>query len=947
MNMKASTVVGQVVGLLTVCGLAATTALAQPSVINISGATLLENYVRSPASTNDFIDVDSNGISGLAGTGIQQLATTTTGGTFSPALKFIIQYRVTGSVNGLKELIQFGSPFSATGNDSNPIGIIGQRPSAGVLGDATTAYQNRVTYIASGANVGVYNLGNPGGAPYTANLSTSASLALWAPAGTSSGGAIRIDVAPLDIPTTWAVQTAGTPAFNDRPLQPGYGTNPRRSVNRQGTLTGFANLPNDLALLGSRTIYTGNPASADANTIFDNPLSYAVIVPVVNQGTGITQLTISEMRHMFVTGRTITGENLTIVTRSAGSGTRNAFSNNLGLDPSWTVGDNVGGESTLTLNNNAGVAFTPTNKNASGGVEVAMRNARLAVAYIGGERGVSSGSSQNWLLNTSGAQNPVEIPGVRNDIYPGSTNFVRPTISNIIGSNVVANGGNNWVIGGPAILATIGDPLAEPFAVGGQGLSTPRMTNSAAAAYLNNTSRSIANFISVPTDVGNLGMPGEFAATTFTLTSALNLVPSSLDATILISNSALSAGVQAYTLANSIYNNARFATADFSHAGRVPTRTTGVVYTDGVVNGANYITQGGTALAFGSNLPLRNKIAGDFSGNGVRNILDTAEMLKAYRSRNGGTTWTAPAGTGSIAGAASADACIEILGDFDVDGSFTAADVRYFADGLAIATTGPRAGKLDRKAGFIALDTEWNTLTASNNFFGTTLVTGAAYLAGASRGDVSGAAGANARGWAPVGNDGVINAFDIDFVFAQFARNAAATSGQVSWANLSQAATFDLSADMTGDLIVDIADINEMLTILGTSMGDVNLDGLVNAADLAIISGNLNTAGGWARGDLNGDGQITSADFDILNAILNPPVVCLADVAGGGPSGDQPDGIVDGADFIAFINSFSVGDAIVSSTADVAGGGVNADQPDGIVDGTDFIAFINAFGAGC
>ncbi len=900
---------------------------------------MLENYVRSPASTNDFIDVDANGISGSLGSGIQQLATTTSGGTFSPALKWIIQYRVTGSVNGLKELIQFGSPFSATGNDGNAAGIIGQRPSAGVLGDATTAYQNRVTYIASGADTGVYNLGNPGGAPYTADLTTSASLALWASAGTSSGGATRIDVAPLDIPTTWAVQTAGTPQFNDRPQLPGYGTNPRRSVNRQGTLTGFANLPNDLALLGSRSIYNGNPASATTNTIFDTPLSYAVIVPVVNQGTGITQLTMTEMRHMFVTGRTITGENLTIVTRSAGSGTRNAWSNNLGLDPSWTVGDNVGGESTLTVNNNVGIAFTSTNKNATGGVEATMRNARLAVAYLGGERGVGTGSGQNWLLNTSGNQNPVEIPSVRNDIYTGSTTFVRPTVASIIGTNVLANGGNNWVLGGPAVLATIGDPNAEPAVLGGQGLTTPRMTNIAAAAYLNNTIRSIANFISVPSDVGNLGMPGEFAATQFTLTSALNLIPSALEATTLVANPNLSAGVQSYTLGNSVYANGRYGTTDFSHAGRVPTRTTGVVYTDGVANGASYITQSGASLAFGANLPLRNKIAGDFDGNGLRNINDTAQMMRAYSSRNGGTTWTAPAGTGSIAGAASGDACIEILGDFDVDGSFTAADVRYFADGLAIATTGPNAGKLDRKAGFIAVDTQWNTLTGTNNFFGTTLATGAAYTLGASRGDVAGPSGANARGWAPVGNDGVINAFDIDFVFAQFARNATAISGQVSWTNLAQAATFDLSADMNGDLIVDITDITELLTILGTSMGDVNLDGQVNAADLAIISMNLNTAGGWARGDLNGDGLITQADFDILNAILNPPVVCLADLAGG-PTGG-PDGIVDGNDFVAFINAFGASDPL----ADVAGGPTGG--PDGIVDGNDFVAFINAFGAGC
>ena len=33
--------------------------------------------------------------------------------------------------------------------------------------------------------------------------------------------------------------------------------------------------------------------------------------------------------------------------------------------------------------------------------------------------------------------------------------------------------------------------------------------------------------------------------------------------------------------------------------------------------------------------------------------------------------------------------------------------------------------------------------------------------------------------------------------------------------------------------------------------------------------------------------------------------------------------------------------------ADIAGGGDNSDQPDGTIDGSDFIAFINAFGSGC
>jgi endo-1,4-beta-xylanase len=78
----------------------------------------------------------------------------------------------------------------------------------------------------------------------------------------------------------------------------------------------------------------------------------------------------------------------------------------------------------------------------------------------------------------------------------------------------------------------------------------------------------------------------------------------------------------------------------------------------------------------------------------------------------------------------------------------------------------------------------------------------------------------------------------------------------------------------------------------------------------------------------------------------------IADVAGTGAGGSGGsarcgDGTVDGSDFIAFINSFAIGDAAVDAAADVAGGGADGVQPDGTIDGADFIAFINAFAVGC
>jgi hypothetical protein len=62
-----------------------------------------------------------------------------------------------------------------------------------------------------------------------------------------------------------------------------------------------------------------------------------------------------------------------------------------------------------------------------------------------------------------------------------------------------------------------------------------------------------------------------------------------------------------------------------------------------------------------------------------------------------------------------------------------------------------------------------------------------------------------------------------------------------------------------------------------------------------------------------------------------PAPICPADVTG--------DRTVDGADFVAFVNSFSLGDAAADAAADL--------NRDGTIDGGDFVAFMAAFAAGC
>lgn len=94
----------------------------------------------------------------------------------------------------------------------------------------------------------------------------------------------------------------------------------------------------------------------------------------------------------------------------------------------------------------------------------------------------------------------------------------------------------------------------------------------------------------------------------------------------------------------------------------------------------------------------------------------------------------------------------------------------------------------------------------------------------------------------------------------------------------------------TGSQVLDFADVDELvLNILGTSYGDLDLNGSKNASDRATLVANLNTAGGWAKGDLNGDGMVDSADLAIFDA--------------GGVAGDYSgNGTVDAADYVLWRN---------------------------------------------
>ncbi len=847
----------------------------QPTVVNLSGATLLENFLKAPAATNDYLDCDGDGIAGILNTGIDNLTPTVTNTNFTANDRWVVTYRLSGSVAGYQELVDFGQV--ASGSCSNPT----LWPGNFVTGDAALVSAPNVVFGNTGAgpiqnnnaskqyfngtlvydtsvvpNVfgGLYRASNVGGLPIAAKL--TAPNFLSAVVGNPAAGGYRVDVTPVDVPSTWALRGGGTganAAYNRLPTQNGYGLNTRTSVNAQGTGGGFIY---NLANLGGRNINIGSP---DCNTIIDTPIAFAPVSMITSFGTGVRQMDQTEVNHFFGTGRMLNGENLVAVTREIGSGTRNGFNNTGGIDPSWGVGDNVGGAApqvgTTGNTNILGNEYAPSNKIGSGDVETTVRNSRLGMGYSGAERFSVANSARYDLV------------AIRCSLA-GGTDYARPTLNNIL-DNVPGGNPTLWSIGGPAIFATVGDPRNQAMLGGTVGNTNPRMANTEAAAFVNNITRSIDNFISVPGSPQTFGMPGEWAATLLILNPARKYINNPANPTQLMVNPAYNASLSPAVLGPfSVLDDAQFqnfGTGSPNLAGQTPSRKNagvggGTTYSDGVVDGLTYINQAGVAIGYNSTLTTRNRIAGDFNGDGLRNLNDATEMLKAYRQRNGGPSWVAPAFTGPNPGSGTAgtDAVIEILGDFNGDGSFDAKDVRYWADGLAID---PGTGKLDRKKGFEAIDNAWLALTGSNNFFGTTKSGGPAYAAGESRFDVIGSGGL-APGWAPVGANGVINAADVNYIKAQFIGNPFVTDGAATWSNTSEAVGFDLSADMTGDLVVNQLDVdaaNAAIGVTGTCYADCDGVGGLTGNDFQCFLDAF--VAGMSYADCDGVGGLTGNDF--------------------------------------------------------------------------------------
>lgn len=750
--------------------------VAQAGQVVISGATLFVDFFKAPGSTNDYIDVDGNGVAGSLGSlTVQQLC---------PGLWDVV-VRGVGSGNGLKDLMDWGYP--------SPLGtpVVYDL----VTGKPTDAVYNRVPWITSGVF---------GGAANPLNVDQSQCPV------TQENVAIGV----MDVPPSWFVQAGaiGDADWNKHPGQAGYGYNSVSSWDSGQT--------NNLLVLQSGR--TGTPFNFDQNndkTIYTYGIAWVPISFISNRGTGLENVDMSDLQYLFTTGRRSNGENLIAATRDIFSGTRNGSMNSIGLNPSFGRGDNLGSQTSSSSAPKLGPNFQATNLDGSGLMEDAVYNARLAVGYTG-----LAGTSRASGDTVAGKY---EIINIRKDIADG-TNYVRPSVWAVVNN---ANVNNGWQIGGAETMATIGDAFAVehgtyPMAAG----------HLSAQQYIRNVVSSILDFVAVPSSSTNSYMPGEQAATQYTLTAGIAALPTDADPSTFVANPDLVADLQDYLTYNTSIPMPSFGSVNT--AGKV-----------GIRNDSNkFVDSSGVQLAPGANLSKRNRIAGDFNYDLQRNMNDIAKMMQAVNNKAAFEAGNNNGGDGYV--------CLDILGDFNADTLFDAADVRYFADGLAIDTV---SGHVARKAAFMAVDNQWQILGHSNNYFGTTLATSKPYTAGASRGDVTGTGLVNQPGARPVA-DNVINQLDINYVKANFG----------SWSTLSEAIKIDLSCDMNDDMVVDVNDVSEMYALLGTHLGDIDLNGTISVSDLqALVLAWAKAAGqsGYnANADIDNSKMVNIGDLQLLVA---------------------------------------------------------------------------------
>jgi hypothetical protein len=887
------------------------------TTISISGSTAIRNFTTSPSfslvtpgqqvSINGTLYPSSSNYWPTNGSGVSfQLAPSAFPGasgstTFGAADALRLEWHEQGSVEGILELAndQIAPLGSVTATNRNPT-------------SGNPVWVNGNKFVGT-STIGGFLVGDmyssPGGTSGQPNFAFSGN--------NPNGGQNAVQMAISDVSGRQGFSVAGAGAFNKRPGDSGYGKGnvflPAGSTT-QGL--GQANIHHELAdqTLLNMPAATTNPRTGAAfgsgpwNTAgIDNLDNQTVAITatlfVANPGTGLDRINRSDAQFLQAAGRLPNGADFNAATRDVNSGTLNVAALNVGLDPSFAVGENDDGNGnaadggTTQVNIGPGIKFS--NKTSGGsGVRPTVQNARMAIGHL--SISDSIGSTKNSVSrplralayrdddndvadNSNNVYRPAIPTGDQRDAYtdPASGEFTLASGSNILGGKYVIYQNETYLTVKKPGAAFAGDTPAQWAARSSTqtGIQGDTATNDV-RNFRDNVLNAVASF-PLPTNLANAASPADGLLNTSLILPQLMAVKKTGDGI----NQSVANSSQNVALANAFLDPNNGLVQAFNPADP-NTVTKGASSTYGAVTPAG--GQGAIKITD------QNYLFGNFLQNGVR---DFAAVLAAQDAQakllasgagvdmfSGSSNATVVPGvaaplatmTNQAGGTGATKGDLIVLGDYNADGKFDGKDLYQLAHGAALANTntgsgsngltlgaGETFGQAIRRGMLLknaALDLLNATATAQQKIDASANLT-------------NDPTGANAFNKLDVNRDGLVSRFDAKIVDGFQDKDYRKLADQLSAVITDAQGTriislVDAELNDTGDITrADFDIVKTSLVAAGKLIpGDANFDGIVNVGDLGLLSTNFGSpTSRWGLGDFNGDGIVNVGDLGLLS----------------------------------------------------------------------------------
>ncbi len=864
--------------------------------ITLSGSTALRNFTIAPGST--FLTPGTSLTLGPVGQEI----------TYSAAAGVTTNYQLASSNFALPDTVSGPSQnhsaerveWHEQGSVEGILELADSQINDGILANST--YQptlGNAVYVNRSRFGGVNNGGSipQPGSPVTQNGFT---LAFQGDGPRDPQALGRVQMAISDVNAAQAFSRPGTAAFNRAPGQAGYGQgNPALPAGPLGTAGARQSFNDDSVLNftpgtidpGTGAAYAaGNPgATGGINNLNNTAVAQTATAFVANPGTGLEHVNRTDAQFLQAAGRLANGADFNVVTRDTGSGTRNVAANNVGLDPTFAVGENDSGNGNVANpipQTKVGPDIQFSNKTSGGGqLRPTVQNSRMAIGHLGLSDLIGSDS------NASPA--PLRALGYRddaNDVSDGSNgaNFRNYNIAN--GQVAVRTGDRptGEFVAPSAATITEGSyviyqnetyvTVKDPNNYNGNVIKGDNSGNDVRDYRDNIVNAALSVPFPTPTSVAN---PADTLLNNRFLVNSLMGVKKDRDG---IDQSVVNPGFNAAArdqfLSSAQANN--FNPADPAS-----------------------VTTGSSSRYAAANAPepipitSNNYLFGDFrqtdGGKGTRDFSDLAVAQRAQAALGANGSLFTGGNSAPVAGAPAelgftpTKGDLIVLGDFDSNGTFDGQDLYRMARGTALADSSTsttlsgnfadavRTGVLRKNAALDQLNaasTPLQRMQASANV-------------------MADPTGTNAFNKLDVNRDGVVNLADAKVVDKFVGTDYRSLTDQLS-ATVDAAGSTGAGPQRAISLVdVELTD-NGAITHVAPSGG---------TSDFKVLSQSLIASGRLSRGDVNlSGGRATNADLiTTVNSFGKNPGAnkwTTGDVA-------NYDGAVTNSDLITVVNDFT------------------------------------------